>query len=317
MDIANPGFALCHQPCQHHGSSGTQVSSLDSTAMQPVNALHHGGAPVNADVGAHALQLVDVHKAVLKNRLRHPAHALGHRQKRHELRLHICRKARIRQRLDVHSLGAPVTDHADAVDVFLDGDACLLQLGDDRLQMLADGILDVHIPLGHGGCHHVGACLDAVRDNGIVLAGQALDALNLDYVGTGTPHSGTHHIQVVCQVDNLRLLGRVLNDSSALCHGGCHHDVFGCSHAWEVKVNPRPLQPLRRGGFNVAVADVNPCPQCFKALQVQVNRTGADGTASRQGNLRPAAACQQRPYNKEGGTHLAHQVIRGLAAGNL
>ena len=62
------------------------------------------------------------------------------------------------------------------------------------------------------------------------------------------------------------------------------------------------------------MANLDLCPQSLKALQMQVDGAGADGTAPGQGNLRLTAAGQQRPHDQEGSAHLAHQLIRRLAA---
>ncbi len=68
--------------------------------------------------------------------------------------------------------------------------------------------------------------------------------------------------------------------------------------------------------MDVAAFQADHRAHLLQALQVQIDRTGADGTAAGQGDLRLAAAGEQRAEHQDGGAHLAHDVVRRLGMGD-
>jgi hypothetical protein len=63
--------------------------------------------PLEGDARTHAVDLVDVHEAVLEDGLRDAARALGDGIERQHLRLHVRGESRIGRRADVHGAGPP------------------------------------------------------------------------------------------------------------------------------------------------------------------------------------------------------------------
>ena len=258
-----------------------------------------------------------MHKAVLENSLRNLAAALRNNHHRHHLRLHIRREAGIGQRLDGHSLQRTCADNAHLVDILLDNRASLTQLCNQRLLMLRQHILDNNIAAGHSSSNHIGTCLNAVRNNRIISAMQLLHALNTDRIGACTADFSAHLVQIVRQIDNLRLLGNVLQNSRALSQSCSHHNILRCANARKIKINARALQALRSTRFDITMALLDIHAQSLKALQMNINRTCTDGAAARHRNACLANTRQQRAHNEERRTHRAHQLIRSLVRGNL
>jgi hypothetical protein len=56
------------------------------------------------------------------------------------------------------------------------------------------------------------------------------------------------------------------------------------------------------------------CPQGLESLEVQVDRTGSDGAASRQGYPRLTETGQERSEYENGSAHGLDQIIGGLMA---
>ena len=139
-----------------------------------------------------------MHEAVFKDRFRNDARTLTDCRQRHELGLHVRRKAGIRQGLDVGRTKRFMADDTDAVDFFLDFSADFLQFGNEGLQVFRNGILYENIALGHGCTDHESARFDAVGNDSVVSAMQFLDAFNTDDVGTGTADVGAHTVEVRC-----------------------------------------------------------------------------------------------------------------------
>ena len=74
---------------------GAQVGRHHGRARQLRDALDDRDAAVDLDLRAQAQQLVDVHEAVLEDRLGDRRRAVGDAVERHELRLHVGRKRRV------------------------------------------------------------------------------------------------------------------------------------------------------------------------------------------------------------------------------
>src|SRR5699024_8902475 len=118
-----------------------------------------------------------------------------------------------------------VAHHPHAVVPLLYGDAHLLQLGGNGLQVLGGHVLHGDVAAGGGSGHHVGASLDLVGDDGVGAAPQLLDAVDLDGVRAGAPDVGAHGVQEVGQVHDVGLSRGVLDDGEAPGLYGGQHDV--------------------------------------------------------------------------------------------
>src|SRR3546814_9362797 len=75
--------------------------------------------------------------------------------------------------------------------------------------------------------HEEGAGLDAIGDDAMAAAVQALDAVYDDAPGTRAFDVRTHLDQAVGQVDDLRLSCRVLDHGGAVGQGSSHQHVLG------------------------------------------------------------------------------------------
>ena len=81
--------------------TGAQIRRIDISPFEMRDAFDDGTAAFYADFGSHALEFIDMHKAVFKCRFRNDTCSLANSRKCHELGLHIRRKSRIRQCLDI------------------------------------------------------------------------------------------------------------------------------------------------------------------------------------------------------------------------
>ncbi len=271
MDVADLRLAFGDEAREHHSGASAEIGRLDLAARELVNAFDDGRAAIDADVRAHALELVHMHEAVLKDRLRHAARAFGNRQHGHELRLHVRRETRIWHRLDVDGLRLLVAAHTDAVDVLFNRDAGFLELCDDGLQMLADGVFDIDVPLRHG-----------IGDDRVVAADELRSAIDLDDVRARTADLRTHDVEIVREIDDFRLLRRVFEDGLTLSHRSGHEDVLRRANTREIEVDACALEALGRRCLDEAMADFDFRAERLEALEVQVDRARADGAAARQ-----------------------------------
>ena len=131
----------------------------------------------------------------------------------------------MRHGLDVGTHQRTVYPYPNTVVKFLDIDTDLPHFAGDRLQMLRNDIGHQHVALGGSGSDHKCARFDLIRNDGIHCTVQPFYAADLDDIGTCTHDLCTHRVQEVCQIDDVRFLGGVFNDSQTLGTDCCQHGI--------------------------------------------------------------------------------------------
>ena len=127
---------------------------------------------------------------------------------------------------------------------------------------------------------HVGARLDLVGNDGIGAAVELVHAENADGVGAGALDIGTHGVQKVGKVDDVRLLGGVFDDSCALGKRRGHHDVHRRADGNHVEIDVRALHAaaVGLGADEVALAHLG--AHSDEALDVLVDGAHAAEVAA-------------------------------------
>ena len=179
--------------------------------------------------------------------------------------------------------------------------------------MLGGDIFDQNVAAGGSSGNHVAARLDLVRDDAVSAAVHLFHAAHLDHIGAGTAHIRAAHIQEVCQINNMGLLGAVFQNGLALCHHSGEHTVHGSAHADFIKEDMGTVQFLGTHGDHAIVHAVL-CTQRAEHLEVLVDGAGAQIAAAGHGHLCLAKAGEQRTQEVVAGTHLAGQIVRDVGA---
>src|SRR3954468_8567308 len=91
IDPVDGGLAFRCEAGDHEGYGGTQIGRHDGCPLEPLDPLHEGAVPIQADPGAEAREFLNVHEAVLENGLADARGAFRARHQGHELRLKIGR----------------------------------------------------------------------------------------------------------------------------------------------------------------------------------------------------------------------------------
>ena len=173
-----------------------------------------------------------------------------------------------------------------------------------------------YIALGDGGGYHVAACLDLVRNDGIVAAVHLFDAMNFDNVGTGTMHVSAHHVQEVSKVHNVRLTSYVFQNGRALCQHGSQHGVHGSTDGHRVKEH-MPAHQVVGLDMDLTVLHRVLSAKGGESLQMLVDGTGAEVAAAGHSDLACTKTAQQRTQEVVAGPHLAGQLVRHFGAINV
>ena len=128
--------------------------------------------------------------------------------------------------------------------------------------------------------NHVGACLNHVGNDGIRAAVQLLDAADLDDRRARSRDVCTAGVEKVCKVNDVRLLGGVVKHRGALCKHRCKHQIDRSADRRDVKVDGVAREPLRSLDVDVSVFGRYLGTECFKALDVLIERTVPEITSS-------------------------------------
>ena len=78
--------------------------------------------------------------------------------------------------------------------------------------------------------HHKRACLNLIRNNGIFRAMQLLHAFDTDHICTCALDIGTHAVQKIGKINDMRFLCRILDNGLTFCHHSSHHDIDGSAY---------------------------------------------------------------------------------------
>ena len=96
VDALQPGFAFGSQSGNSKAHRGAQVGRHHWRTGQFLYTAHHRRAALGFDIGAHPVELGNMHVAILEDGFGEHARAAGEAEHRHQLRLHVGGQAGIR-----------------------------------------------------------------------------------------------------------------------------------------------------------------------------------------------------------------------------
>ena len=140
-----------------------------------------------------------------------------------------------------------------------------------------------------------GPGLDAVAHDLVRDRAELGDPLDFDDGRAGTADLGTHLVQQVGEVNDLRLASRIVDGGDALGEDRRHHEVLGGTDARKGERDGLALEAVRGARVDVAVVDLELDPERLEAEDVHVDLARADVAAARHGDDRLAKAGEQRP----------------------
>ena len=308
VDALHNGIAVGYQAGNHQAGRSAQVSGHHGGAGKLLHTFYQRGIALGADMRAHTVELGHMHEAVFKNGFHHPAAALGHRVHRHKLRLHIGGKTRMRHGAHVYSFRTLRHFNVDPIFAGLDFRAGFHQLVQHRFHGFGRGILQAHLPAGHGHGAEESAGFDAVGHHAVGTAVQLLHTFNRHRGRADTADFRAHFHQAFGQVHHFRLHCAVFQYSGAFGQCGCHQQVFRAAHGNHIHHHARAFELAAR--LHITVLDHDFRAHGFQPFQVLVHRSRADGAAAGQAYFRLAETRQRGAEHQNGSTHGFHQFIR-------
>ena len=186
VDVVNAvydGFAIRHQSRQNQRGRGAQIGRQHGRAAQLRFTANGCATAFNPDIRAHAQHFLRVHEAVFEDIFRDDRRAFGLRGQRHELRLHVGRKARVLFGVDIGGFEWTITLHADAVAGFCDLNSGLFEFLKYSSEMTGITSGHVQVAAGQRSGDDEGTCFDAVGDDAVFCAMQFGYALHTNCGG--------------------------------------------------------------------------------------------------------------------------------------
>ena len=134
--------------------------------------------------------------------------------------------------------------------------------------MVETGTEQPHIAAGRGRRHHVGAGLDAVRNDGMAGAVQAGDAADYQPVAAEAFDLRPHRDQTLRQIGDLGFAGGVDQHGLAFSEGGRHQQVFGGADRDAREHDLGAAQPFWRARLDIAFGQLDLGSEPLQPLQV-------------------------------------------------
>src|SRR6478735_8995804 len=109
--------------------------------------------------------------------------------------------------------------------------------------MLGHAAFDLDLAARDRGGDDKCSRLDTVGNDSVLSGTESLNTLDLYRRSSGTFNAGSHLIQKLSEIVDLRFLSGVVNDRPSLRQRGCHHHVFGAGDRDLFEVNVATDEP--------------------------------------------------------------------------
>ena len=173
-------------------------------------------------------------------------------------------------------------------------------IGDDA-QVFQRHVLDAHTVATHGSHTDERTYLNHVGQEAMLCAVKALYPHDVQQVGTDAADVGTHAVQQVTELLDIRFAGSIVNRRGALSKDCCHDDVGSTRDRGLVKEHVGSLQLSGSYLVDIATLDMTELgTQVLEAQEVGVQSATTYLVASRLGDDRLAHARQQRTDHHDG-----------------
>ncbi len=316
VDAVDDGLAAGGEAGDDEGDGGAEVGGHDRGAGEGVDAADDGGGAVDVDAGAHAVEFGDVHEAVFEDGFGDHGRTFGNRHDGHELGLHVRREAGEGFGHHIGAAQAVAALDTDAVGEFGDFDAGVIEGAAEGGDVVEVGAVEFEVAAADGGGAGVGAGFDAVGDDAVGGGVEGFDSLDGEAVGAEAGDLGAHGVEAGGEVGDFGFAGGVGDGGGAVGEGGGHQEVFGGADGGEWQDNGGAVEAAADGGVHVAAFEQDFGAHLLEALEVEVDRAGADGAAAGEGDLGFAAAGEEGAEDQDGGAHLADDVVGRLGVGD-
>ena len=157
----------------------------------------------------------------------------------------------------------------------------------------------------HGSHADERSHLDHVRQDTVVGSVKLIDPHDGEEVAGNARDVGTHPVEQMAELLNIRLTGRVVDGRGAFRHDSCHDDVGGTGDRCLVEQHVGAFESIAVNLINVAyLIEHKLRPEVLEAEEVRVEAPAPDLVASGLGYRSLAEAAEQRSVHQHGSAQL-------------
>src|SRR5690606_20143727 len=165
-----------------------------------------------------------------------------------------------------------------------------------------------HVTAGDCAGDKIGPALDAIQQDVVVRAAEALYALDGGAIRFRDVAFCTHSNQEIGEVDDFRHARCVFDDRLSVGERCSHQEIFRPGYRHGIEHETSADEPVRAGA-DVAVFDADIRTEGAQSIDVDIDGPGTDRASPGQGDIRLAEAREQRSEHDDRRTHRAHQLI--------
>ena len=175
--------------------------------------------------------------------------------------------------------------HEEVVTFFFHLDAHTAECAGDDAQILDRRILDTDALSHHSGHSNERSHLNHIWQDSVYCAVEAFYTLDGQQIGCYARDAGSHPVEHLAELLEIRLAGSIINSGGALCQDGGHHDIGSSGDGGLVKQHILSFQLLGRYFIDITFwHGIEVRPQAFKAQEVGVQPAASYLVASWLGN---------------------------------
>ena len=317
VDAVDAALAVGGEGGDDERGGGADVGAAPDRAGEPGGTEEFGAAVfADAEDGAELAQSGEVLHSVLEDAFVDDGAAGGLGEEGGHGRLEVGGEAGIGECLDVGGVeaegGAGV--ELDLVGGAPDLRADLVELGERQLELVGICAAQEDAAARGGGGDEQRAGLDAVGDQLVVDAGEAVDAVDCDCVVAGAGDARAHAGEEVGEADDFGFHGGVDDACAAAGEDGGKEQVLGAQDAGIVEHDVRAAEAVGGAGDGAAVDRFDACAEGAEAGEVDVEGSRADVVAAGRAAGRLAAAGEEGAHDEEGGAQGGDEMVGRRAA---
>ncbi len=162
--------------------------------------------------------------------------------------------------------------------------------------------------------NHESAGFNAVGDDLVLGAVEALDALNFDGGTARALDVCAHGDQEVGEVGHLGLAGGVADDGFSFSKNGGHEHIFGAGDGDAIEVDARSSESVGGTRFDITVGLFDFRAKLLERGHMHVDGPGSDGTAAGHGDTSTASARDQGTEYQARGAHRFYHFVGSFGA---
>jgi len=316
VDAFNDGGVFSCESRDYHSRACAEIVTDERCAREGSATANYCMIGVNLNVCAHLRQLIHKLESAIEYVFYDVRGSFCEAEHSRELRLHIGSESGIRLGVDADALELAGAFNGDVVVSHDNCRACLFKLCGDCFHVLGNDVSYGNLTACCGNCCHIGSCFDHIGNDRVTATVELFNALDLDHGSSCAGDVRTARVEEYCEVYDMGLASRVVDNGHAVSENGCEDSVSCCTYGNLVEVNGvADCTAVFALNLESAVLVVAVSAESLECLHVKVEWTGADAASAGVGNTGSCKATELCAEQIGRSADLGCKLVRG-GAGN-